>query len=75
MVHCTRIRVPLEEDEDKEEYHEDDNENASISDDLENLHIEPDRMSMDRLSVFENHNSIKNTIGEIANLSVLQNER
>ena len=65
----TRIKVPLEEDEDK------DDDDSSIKDDLEHLHMEPDRMSMDRLSVFENHNSIKNTTGEITNLSKVQNER
>ena len=65
----TRIKVPLEEDEDK------DDDDSSITDDLEHLHMEPDRMSMDRLSVFENHNSIKNTTGEITNLSKVQNER
>ena len=68
-VNCdTRIKVPLEEDEDKDD-------DSSITDDLEHLHMEPDRMSMDRLSVFENHNSIKNTTCEITNLSKVQNER
>ena len=68
----TRIKVPLEEDEDKDD---DDHDEALITDDLEHVHMEPDRMSMERLSVFENHNSIINTTGEITNPSKVQNEK